>query len=694
MKEEKDSTEEEKNKQLEEIKNLIVNRSTEILCFDYENYEEEQFYEELTKTLIRLENIPMISNTDLLLGLLRDYQQDIPFEQVKKEVEIFKKDLDTFHKKTGHGPIKECSPMEVLMALLNGLDTLREFDLLEELIPYSTFNKKFMNQKKIKQFCKEHNDTSIADHTAFFKNYFELLNIIFPETEVRNAFIHFYHRNNFHELYQEFIDILNYKYQPAEIPIQSPYVTISRKMKRKIKKISSGKDNKIEIKKILFPIYHRSNELQREKEKIERQQKRFAFSYHKLLEYIEKEEKKDIFHITHDMDQLIEDEEIRQKLYLYALEHNEPVYNQLKEENECSTTNQITKLDQLFIRYQISIHILENKLKEEIISSHSISEVEEIILKLNEMQLQEIFEDEIKFFDILKYGCILQMNQILEYMKKGLLCKSFVIKNFHILTKKENRNDYNTLLQNIDDLLDNRFDIEHISFQNPEVLLLEHSKLKNNIECINLYELNYRNAKQKNVQYDMLSDSRLFDYIDSFIELNLYSEIKDDLSLINSSVESMVKRIKVANTVLYSIKDQKGSFVPSIINGKNFLVAEDDLDLYIENYSHEFINQECFEILSSSSRNECMDSSHEWIHMLDENYQINPFQYQIDGILISRLKVMRNLKVLVENVSLLSIDLLYSAMIFNTTLSEEECLLLQSELEKRFHTSYQKKRNS
>lgn len=687
----------EKNKQLEEIKKLIVNRSTEILCFDYENVEEGQFYEQLTQRLIHLEDISTINNTDLLLGMLRKYQHNIPFEQVKKEVDIFKTNLDTFHKKTAYGPMKNSSPVEVLMALLNGLETLREFDLLEELIPYSTFHEKFMKQKKIIQFCKEYNHMSIAEHTIFFENYFELLNILFPEMDVRNAFIHFFQKNNFPELYQKFLNIIYYRYYLPNVKSYSvDNLFIPREIKRVMKRNSMENDKIVELtmKKLLEPIFSRFNELQKEKNKIERKQKKLAISYHQLLKCIKKEEQKDVFQITHHMNQLIEDEEIRQKLYIYALEHNEPIYNQLKEENEHSTTNQIIKLDQLFLRYQISIYILENELKEEIISSHNISEIEEIILKLNEMQLQEVFEDKMKCFEILKYGCCLQMNQILEYMKKGLLGKSFVMNYFHILMKKNGRNEYGILLQNIDILLENHFDIERISFQNPDVLLLEHAQLIGNIECINLYGLNNRNMKQKDVSYDLLGNPKLLDDIDSFIELDLYPEIKEKVGLINSSLEFMVKKIKISNTVLYPIKDEKGEFVSSIINGKNFLVADEDLDLYIEDYSHEFINQEHLEILSSSSRNEWIDSSYEWIHILDQNYQINPLQYQINGILISRLKVMRNLKAFVENISLLSIDVLYSSIIFNTTFSEEECSLLQSELEKTFHSSYQKKRNS
>ncbi len=694
---EKDSMKKEKDKQLEEIKNLIINKSTEILCSDSQNVEEEQFYKQLTQKLIHLENISMISNTDLLLGLLRYDHHDIPFDQVKKEMEVFKIDLDTFHKKTGYGPMKESSPIEVFMALLSGLETLKELELLDELIPYSVFKKKFMKQRKILQFCKEQNHISIVEHMMFFKNYFELLNILFSKMDVRNAFIHFFQRNDFHELYQTFLNLLYYKYHSPNVK-SDPFdnLAIPRGIKRMMKRNSMENDKKVELtmKKLLEPIFSRSNELQKEKNKIERKQKKLAASYHKLLKCIVKEEQKDVFQITHEMSQLIEDEEIRQKLYIYALRHNEPVYNQLKEENEQSTTNRVIKLDQLFLRYQISVHILENELKEKIISSHNISEIEEIILKLNEMQLQEVLEDKIKLFSILKYGCIFQMNQILEYVKKGLLCKEFLMNYFYIFLKKEDRNDYCTLLQNMSLLLENRFDIEQISFQNPEILLLEHAELIKNIECINLYGFNNRNVKQKAVRYDLLSNPRLLDDIDSFIELDLYPEIKENLSFIHSSLEFMVKRIKISNTVLYPIKDQKGEFVSSIMNGKNFLVADEDLDLYIEDYSHEFINQEHLEILSSSSRNEWIDSSHEWIHILDQNYQINPLQYQINGILISRLKVMRNLKVFVENTSLLSIDVLYSSIIFNTTLSEEECSLLQSELERTFHSDYQKKRNS
>ena len=62
---EKDSMKKEKDKQLEEIKNLIINKSTEILCSDSQNVEEEQFYKQLTQKLIHLENISMISNTSL-----------------------------------------------------------------------------------------------------------------------------------------------------------------------------------------------------------------------------------------------------------------------------------------------------------------------------------------------------------------------------------------------------------------------------------------------------------------------------------------------------------------------------------------------------------------------------------------------------------------------------------------------------
>ena len=135
---------------------------------------------------------------------------------------------------------------------------------------------------------------------------------------------------------------------------------------------------------------------------------------------------------------------------------------------------------------------------------------------------------------------------------------------------------------------------------------------------------------------------------------------------------------------LFGIELESGTKLPSMITNPQFkihdnLICDNDLDEYIPNAVPRFADANAFEAIERSQVTIAKDKE---IPEL-KSYQKGNLTYKIGNIIISRLKVLRNLSII--NQSDLSSGLsreqiIFNAMIHGSNLSDDELTNLSRQL--------------
>ena len=113
--------------------------------------------------------------------------------------------------------------------------------------------------------------------------------------------------------------------------------------------------------------------------------------------------------------------------------------------------------------------------------------------------------------------------------------------------------------------------------------------------------------------------------------------------------------------------------------GKN-TILDTDLNEFIPNSVNRYLNEECFKVLVG---NKNYTDICEEIDLIKE-YATSEVEYNFGGIIISRNKVLRNYKCLIDNCS--NIDnktLLLNAIIFGSTLDDEQIDIINDIINKK-----------
>ena len=143
-----------------------------------------------------------------------------------------------------------------------------------------------------------------------------------------------------------------------------------------------------------------------------------------------------------------------------------------------------------------------------------------------------------------------------------------------------------------------------------------------------------------------------------------------NLKYLNIDSLNTIKRIMIAQLIGLSPLNNFGKFIGPITTGNGFYVGTEECDKFIINYKQAYQNPACCKILDENSRNLISVSIKNYpiIKAMDDNFMSDSLYYIIDGVIISRKRVMRNFEALIKNIDVLNIsmyDLLYQAILYN-----------------------------
>lgn len=317
--------------------------------------------------------------------------------------------------------------------------------------------------------------------------------------------------------------------------------------------------------------------------------------------------------------------------------------------NRLHDNDRLTSLKQIFKESCFSFDTITSYQAENLIEKKSLDEIKEI---LDLFTSTNEYSTSFPIYDILLLSSkdiIIKINQLLKDRKISI---GFIENNPEIFIDNipeelQNltsiKDAKHTLLMNNVSLLDgnsiNTYNLSNSSFSS--ILLMDNQTVQERLELINSYKLQYKDAKD----FSIFLNPELIKKVDSFIELGFAEFIKNRPNYITESIDTSIKRLRICRD--RGMAFNKYEEIDKVIRSTQFsidgnLISDDELDNFIPDATKIEVNLDAFAQIMNSKIRKIEDKE---IPEL-EQYKKNPLVYKINGVTISRQKVLRNLSIL------------------------------------------------
>lgn len=387
---------------------------------------------------------------------------------------------------------------------------------------------------------------------------------------------------------------------------------------------------------------------------------------HKLAEKIEIDwNNKYIFLNSFKFDLLdkMKEFELKNEVLEYIYDHNQKIFKKLYQDNKNCNIAKMNSFEQIILKYQLNINFSLEFIK----SNPNANLVEDIINQLQKNDWNFILEDSQLLEQIIINSSVDKLNIVNNIINQLDIPIDFLINHLSILMS-----DYELFMRNVVIINERK-----IKISNYEIFLMDSKTLLKRYKLVTDYDINLR--KNSNNNDDFLFNTESFDYFDKYIELGYYSFIRNHLPYCKKSNENIYKRALLATSIDLDIIDKK-DFSKDIITGKHFMVSDENLDDYICNNISSFADLDCFTLLDNSL-NEEIDLNLDEIKILDDNYMKSNYEYDINGVIVSRIKVARYFNTLVKSFKDKSKEeLIFNAIIYNSVYNFEQLDIIKNEI--------------
>lgn len=381
--------------------------------------------------------------------------------------------------------------------------------------------------------------------------------------------------------------------------------------------------------------------------------------------------------LTEELLEILPDESTKFSLIKKALHQNREIFSQIKPKlKEIDNKEDIEKI---FLKYIYDINNLNDNDKELLYKYGNQKQILKIIEPLHNKKLTFY-----KYLDFPLIDVLLNTNEeIIEYIlglySQGIINEEFIYNNPEILIKKINNNikdkillteeKYEILKENVELLKQKKLNTRNENIQ--EILLLNNKDIKETVEILEQYNFPY----QKLENFDVLKNNKLINCIDSFIELGIYNILQENPNILNNNTKNTINKILLCRQLNLPLNNDK---LQRIIYEKNFkigqiIIKDDEINEYINNQTYNYENQFVNQILEN---NIIKIEQNKKIDILEDYVQDN-LTYNINGTIISKNKVLRNYEILTKkDIELTENEKIFNAIIHNSNLTEEELAML------------------
>ena len=395
----------------------------------------------------------------------------------------------------------------------------------------------------------------------------------------------------------------------------------NRKIKRVINKDldKHRKEMGVDTSRVLHEILEYLQRVDSEKKKFYKEKNKSLLAIDEILNYLKKVNTNNIIVLDSKIEYLLKEYDPDGDVIKRILEHNDNYLFKLESEVRDLESQVDNNVLDVFVSEHIDIHklgIYHVMLMKGIVTLDYIKEAIRIFKSVfNGFNLESK-----KFGSILVKSNINAINIIASYVKRNIVDIEFLEKHYEVFTDEFS---FNILHNNIEVL--ESFNTSLDMDKTKEILMINSSDLLRRIKICKFYGIDLLNCDT----LSFLKDDTFIRNIDIFIEtgnLDLVINYPSNLSL----DENSIKRLVIYNTNNIPYRNDSKLFA-TIKTGKNSLVSVDELDKILMSESMYIENNELLECPTSS--------------VLDDYYYISEYLYDIDGIMISRKKVLRNLAI-------------------------------------------------
>ena len=255
---------------------------------------------------------------------------------------------------------------------------------------------------------------------------------------------------------------------------------------------------------------------------------------------------------------------------------------------------------------------------------------------------------------IIKRGIVEEVDKLKVWLQKDYIDEVFINKYPMVLT---DTNLLKVISENIKTLKYYKYKIKS---NNREILLCNSEELKMIFKLYKIY-----NIDVVKIPFPNVIDVNNFDKIDRFIEEGYFDLVQNKPHYFYENSHNIIKRIHI-NNLLGEESVGDDDILDDVRTGKNFLVPINRLDDFYINSS---IN---VDMLKNMNKIEISDDiiNSKAVKVLDDKY-LTDFNYNINGVIISRPKVLRCLESL-KNMSLDWDIKLMTSIMYNTYLTVDE----------------------
>lgn len=305
------------------------------------------------------------------------------------------------------------------------------------------------------------------------------------------------------------------------------------------------------------------------------------------------------------------DEDLKVVVLGIINEHNQKYYQDTTE----SSSSDYLKTCIILNNFGIE----SSKLTYDEISAFSPDELNEMLTSLKNLGIKKS-ESLLRIIKVTNKQTIQHLS---KYIKKDIIKVDFI--ENHPIIFDETSPEFMSLITNIKTATNNNISLNYIG-QYQEVLLIPPQNLLNSLNTLEDYGLKITTS----VSPTLLTEPLLAEKLDTIIELGYEKDLESNLNLATYPISSWQKIVMLAQLGIEIEVEQ----LENILKTNTFIVEEES----IENYLHQPVSQQINNELKALSIPNVLVSNPL------EIYAQSRLSYNIGNIIVSRPKVIRNLK--------------------------------------------------
>ena len=374
--------------------------------------------------------------------------------------------------------------------------------------------------------------------------------------------------------------------------------------------------------------------------------------------------------------------ELMEAFYMYALEHNEKIYDGL-------SINKVNEIDALFARYKFPVTNFSDDIREKIYKI-SLVRLEDFLSYCSSKPIAIKLLESPMVVDIIEKAELDDIDGIIELINDEIIHINSIVNHPEIVF------DYPLVLENIDTLKSAKINLLSLTTNNSNVLLSDKDKLATTLSLLCSY---MDTGELRNLNnFNILQDPKYFDAVDMFIENDMYKDFLQNPDIVDGNYRSIVLSILIAKSIGYTYKNDDGSIKTGVKDIGKFRQAlalgDDKLEAYIPTYDSSHLNPIYLSILNNNPNIRINESilNVPIVRILESTFKQDEHTYQINDVVISRNKVLRYLttldvgKVNYED----AIDMTFNSIIINKVMDNDSVLSIQESLTSTFKSDLTK----